>query len=104
MLSLMFAPLRWLLSLTGAGTDRAEGIRLFQVTAAQGHYLRHSRMMLAVAALRDSHPQRARDIPSSLSREFPKIVCISANSTIFIEHRENFRPIPVKSQRTASML
>ena len=73
MLSLKFAPLRWILSLTGAGTDRAEGIRLLQVTAAQGHYLApFARMMLAVAAIRGGHPQQARDILSALSREFPR--------------------------------
>ena len=73
MLSLKFAPLRWLLSMTGAGTDRAEGIRLLQLTAAQGHYLApFARMMLAVAAIRDSRPQQAREILSSLSKEFPR--------------------------------
>jgi hypothetical protein len=73
MLSLKFAPLRWILSLTGAGTDRAEGIRLLQVTALQGHYLApFARMMLAVAAIRDGHPQRAREILTALSKEFPR--------------------------------
>jgi hypothetical protein len=73
MLSLKFAPLRWVLSLTGAGTDRAEGIRLLRVTAAQGRYLApFARMMLAVAAVRDGHPQEARDILSALAKEFPK--------------------------------
>jgi hypothetical protein len=73
MLSLKFAPLRWILSLSGAGTDRAEGIRLLQVTASRGHYLApFARMMLAVAAIRDGHPQQARDILSGLSREFPR--------------------------------
>jgi hypothetical protein len=73
MLSLKFAPLRWILSLTGAGTDRAEGIRLLQLTASQGHYLApFARMMLAVAALRNSQPQQARDILASLSKEFPR--------------------------------
>jgi hypothetical protein len=72
MLSLKFAPLRWILSLTGAGTDRAEGIRLLRITASQGHYLApFARMMLAVAAIRDGHPQQARDILLSLSKEFP---------------------------------
>jgi hypothetical protein len=73
MLSLKFAPLRWILSLTGAGTDRAEGIRLLRVTASQGHYLApFARMMLAVAAIRDGQPQQARDILTSLSKEFPR--------------------------------
>ena len=39
MLSLKWAPLRWLLSWGGAGTDRQEGLRLLGVTASQGHYL-----------------------------------------------------------------
>ncbi len=73
MLSLKFAPLRWILSLTGAGTDRAEGIRLLKVTAAHGHYLApFARMMLAVAAIREGQPQQARDILTSLSTEFPR--------------------------------
>ena len=73
MLSLRFAPVRWVLSWTGAGTDRAEGIRLLQLTAAQGHYLApFARMMLAVAAIRDGHPQEARDILTALSKEFPR--------------------------------
>jgi len=73
MLSLKFAPLRWILSLTGAGTNRAEGIRLLHITASQGHYLApFARMMLAVAAIRDSRPQEARDILTALAREFPQ--------------------------------
>lgn len=73
MLSLKFAPLRWVLGWTGAGTDREEGLRLLRVTASQGHYLApFARMMLAVAAIRDGHSQQARDILTSLSREFPR--------------------------------
>ena len=73
MLSLKFAPLRWVLSWTGAGTNRAEGIRLLQVTASQWHYLApFARMMLAVADIRSGQPQQARDILTSLAREFPR--------------------------------
>jgi hypothetical protein len=73
MLSLKWAPLRWMLSLTGAGTDREEGIRRLQVTASRGHYLApFARMMLAVAAIRDGHPQQAREILTALSKEFPR--------------------------------
>lgn len=73
MLSLKWAPLRWLLTLTGAGTNREEGIHQLQVTAAQGHYLApFARMMLAVAAIRDGHSQQARDILTELSKEFPR--------------------------------
>jgi len=82
MLSLKFAPLRWVLSLTGAGTDRAEGIRLLRITASQGHYLApFARMMLAVAAIRDGHPQQARDILTALSKEFPR-------NSLYIRERE----------------
>jgi hypothetical protein len=73
MLSLKWAPMRWLLSWTGAGTDKAEGLRLLNVTASQGHYLApFAHMMLAVAAIRDGHAQQARDILTALSREFPR--------------------------------
>ncbi len=72
MLSLKLAPIRWLLSWSGAGTDRDEGIRLLELTATQGHYLApFARMMLAVAALRDHQPQQARSILTALSQEFP---------------------------------
>ena len=73
MLSLKWAPLRWMLSWSGAGTDREEGLRLLRLTAAQGHYLApFARMMLAVAAIRDGHSQQARDILTALSKEFPR--------------------------------
>ncbi|GGG69831.1 hypothetical protein [Edaphobacter dinghuensis] len=73
MLSLKSAPVRWILNLTGANTDREEGIRLLRLTAAKGHYLApFARMMLAVAALRDNRPQEAKDILGALSKEFPQ--------------------------------
>lgn len=72
MLSLKFAPLRWLLSMTGAQTSREEGIRLLKLTANDGYYLApFARMMLAVAALRENHPQEARSILIQLKKEFP---------------------------------
>jgi hypothetical protein len=73
MLSLRFAPVRWLLGWTGAGTDRAEGLRLLRLTASQGHYLApFARMMLAVAAIREGNSQEARDILTALAKEFPR--------------------------------
>jgi hypothetical protein len=85
MLSLKFAPVRWILGWTGAGTSREEGIRLLRVTAAQGHYLApFARMMLAVAAIRDGHPQEARDILTSLSKEYPK-------NDLYIRQRDRIR-------------
>lgn len=75
MLSLKFAPIRWLLSMTGAQTSRSEGIRLLELTASQGHYLApFARMMLAVAALRENNPQEARSILIALKKEFPSNV------------------------------
>lgn len=73
MLSLKWAPLRWVLSWTGAGTDRAEGLRLLNVTANEGHYLApFAKMMLAVAAVRDGKRQEARGILTTLAQEFPR--------------------------------
>ena len=73
MLSLKWAPLRWLLSFSGAGTSREEGIRLLKLTATQGYYLApFARMMLAVAALRENRPQEARAILIDLKKEFPQ--------------------------------
>jgi hypothetical protein len=72
MLSLKWAPLRWFLSFTGAGTNREEGLRMLRLTATQGYYLApFARMMLAVAALRDNNPQEARSILFELKKEFP---------------------------------
>jgi hypothetical protein len=73
MLSLKSAPIRWILGITGAGTNRQEGIRLLRVTAAKGLYLApFARMMLAVAALRDNNPQEARSILTALAHEYPQ--------------------------------
>jgi hypothetical protein len=72
MLSLKPAPIRWLLGVTGASTDKEEGIKLLTLTANQGHYLApFARMMLAVAAIRDGKPQEARAILTALARQFP---------------------------------
>jgi hypothetical protein len=72
MLSLKPAPVRWLLGVTGASTDKEQGIKLLTLTANQGHYLApFARMMLAVAAIRDGNPQQARSILIALSKQFP---------------------------------
>jgi hypothetical protein len=73
MLSLKWAPLRWFLNLTGAGTSREEGLRLLRLTADKGYYLApFARMMLGVAALRENKPQEARSILIDLKKQFPK--------------------------------
>jgi hypothetical protein len=73
MLSLKAAPIRWILGMTGAGTNKAEGVRLLKLTADQGHYLApFARLMLAVGELRDGHTQQGKAILVALSQEFPQ--------------------------------
>lgn len=72
MLSIKPAPLRWLLRLGGAQTDRTLGIEKLRLTAQKGRYLLpFARMLLAVAALRDGDRQQARDLLAGLAKEFP---------------------------------
>ena len=73
MLSLKSAPIRWILGMTGAGTNKDEGVRLLKLTAEQGHYLApFARLMLAVGELRDGHTQQGKTILIGLSQEFPQ--------------------------------
>lgn len=73
MLSLKAAPIRWILGLTGAGTSKAEGVRLLKLTAERGHYTApFARLMLAVGELRDGHVQQCKAILLGLSHEFPR--------------------------------
>jgi tetratricopeptide (TPR) repeat protein len=72
LLSLKPAPVRWLLHMTGAQTDKETGLQKLRITAAKGHYLLpYARMLLAVAALRDKQMDQARSLLAELSREFP---------------------------------
>src|SRR5579875_91356 len=72
MLSVKPAPIRWLLRLEGAETDRALGIEKLQITAEKGRYLApFARLLLAVAALRDHATDKARGILASLARDYP---------------------------------
>jgi hypothetical protein len=73
MLSLKPAPIRWILGMAGAGTNKTEGVRLLKLTAEQGHYLApFARLMLAVGELRDGRTQQGKEILINLSKEFPK--------------------------------
>jgi hypothetical protein len=73
MLSLKAAPIRWFLGMAGAGTNKAEGVRLLKLTSEQGHYLApFARLMLAVGELRDGRTQSGKDILIGLSQEFPQ--------------------------------
>ncbi len=72
LLSLKPAPMRWLLRITGAQTDREAGLQKLRITAEKGHYLLpYARLLLAVAAIREHHPEQARQILEELSRQFP---------------------------------
>jgi hypothetical protein len=72
MLSLKPAPLRLLLRLTGAETDRELGLQRLRLTAEKGHYLKpYAQLLLAVAALRNQDREQARAILRVLAMEFP---------------------------------
>lgn len=73
LLSLNAAPIRWILRLGGAQTDREEGLQKLRLTATKGHYLApYARLLLAVAALRDKDRNTARQLLAGLSEEFPQ--------------------------------
>jgi hypothetical protein len=67
------APVRWLLHLTGAQTDKGDGLTKLQLTAEKGRYLApFARLLLAVAALRDHDRNKARNLLTGLAQEFPQ--------------------------------
>jgi hypothetical protein len=72
LLSLKPAPLRVLLRVTGSNVDRERGVQEIRETALHGHYLEpFAKLLLAVAALRDNNPARARELLGELHRRFP---------------------------------
>ncbi len=72
MLSVKPAPMRFLLRLGGGQTDRKTGLEKLRVTAAKGRYLApFARLLLAVAAMRDSNSAEAHNLLSGLAAEFP---------------------------------
>lgn len=72
LLSINPAPLRWLLRLSGAQTDKQKGLEKLRLTAEKGHYLApYARLLLAVAALRDHDRVHARELLNGLAQEFP---------------------------------
>ena len=73
LLSVKPAPVRWLLKMNGAETDRDRGIQDLRLTAEKGHYLSpYARLLLAVAALRGNDRARAVELLAGLAREFPR--------------------------------
>jgi hypothetical protein len=72
-LGLKPAPVRWILNMAGAGTNKVQGLQQLQLTAEKGNYLApFARLLLAVAAIRDKQPARAKELLSSLSHQFPR--------------------------------
>jgi hypothetical protein len=66
------APVRWMLRMTGAQTDKNDGLTKLHLTAEKGYYLApFARLLLAVAAVRDKDPRTAKDLLTGLAREFP---------------------------------
>jgi hypothetical protein len=66
------APVRWILRMTGAQTDKQEGLQRLRLTADKGRYLApFARLLLAVAALRDKDRPTARILLAGLAEEFP---------------------------------
>jgi hypothetical protein len=73
LLSLKPAPVRLFLRISGAQTDKANGIEKLRITADKGHYLLpYARLLLAVAALRDNDRVRARELLQGLATNFPQ--------------------------------
>ncbi|HEX7363283.1 MAG TPA: hypothetical protein VF283_22565 [Bryobacteraceae bacterium] len=67
------APVRWILRMTGARTDKQRGIEELKLTAEHGHYLKpYARLLLAVAALRDGNRKKARELLGWLAARYPK--------------------------------
>jgi len=72
LLSLKPAPIRWILRLAGAETDREAGLRKMRMTAENGHYfLPYARLLLAIADLRDNNLADAREKLTWLAAEYP---------------------------------
>ena len=72
-LGLKPAPLRWVLRMYGAQTDKDEGIQKLRLTAEKGHYLLpFAQLLLAVAALRDRNSSQARELLTGLVQQFPR--------------------------------
>lgn len=72
LLSMKAAPLRVFLRMTGSNVDREKGLQEIRETALHGHYLEpFAKLLLAVAALRDNNPARARELLAGLHTRFP---------------------------------
>jgi hypothetical protein len=72
LLSLKPIALRFLLRLTGSQVDQEAGLEKLRKAATQGYYLEpFAKLLLAVAALRNGEPQKAREVLAGLHERFP---------------------------------
>ena len=72
LLGLNPAPVRWLLRIGGAQTDKDQGIAKLRLASEKGHYLApFARLLLAVAALRDHDRETAKTLLAGLAQQFP---------------------------------
>lgn len=73
LLSLRPAPVRWILRIGGAETDKDTGLQKLRITADKGRYLRsYARLLLAVAAVRDHDKTNARALLAGLAQLYPQ--------------------------------
>jgi hypothetical protein len=73
LLSQKVAPVRWLLRLGGAQTDRDKGLHDLRIVAEKGHYLKpYAQLLLAIAALRADDKTQARKLLTSLAERYPE--------------------------------
>jgi hypothetical protein len=73
LLGLRRAPMRWILRLSGAQTNKDQGIAKLKVTAEKGRYLApYARLLLAIAALRNRDRDTAKELLAALAQEFPQ--------------------------------
>jgi len=72
LLSQKMAPVRLFLRMTGAQTDKQEGIIKLRIVAEKGQYLKpYAKILLAIAALRDGNRAEAIGLLKQLAAQFP---------------------------------
>ena len=72
LLSQKAAPVRFFLRMTGAQTDKQEGLDKLRIVAEKGTYLKpYASILRAIAALRDQHRPEAIGILRQLAKQFP---------------------------------
>jgi hypothetical protein len=76
------APVRWMLRLGGIQTDKEQGIRELEQTAAHGNLLKpFAKLLLAVAALRDKNDRQGCDLLHELALTYPRNPLYSNNAS-----------------------